>query len=78
MLSRRLSCDGVDYEFSQQMLDHDHFEEEDSFPCYKQYYREKWHVMDEYPVSNDPRSFLRISRWLELIRYFPHPIFSRW
>ena len=76
MLSRRLSCGGVDYEFSQQMLDHDHFEEEDSFPCYKQYYREKWHVMDEYPVSNDPRSFLRISRWLELIRYFPHPIFS--
>ena len=75
MLSRRLQCDGIDYEFSQQMLDKDHFEEDILFPCYKQYHMEAWRVREEYPISNNPRSLLQISKWLDVFRLFPHPLF---
>ena len=71
MLSRRLACEDVYYEFSQQLLDWDHFEEDVLFPFYIQYYTEFWRVR----FSNDPRRFLHISKWHDIIKHFPHPLF---
>ncbi len=73
-LSRRLSCVGIDYEFSQYNMDIEHFDEDTSFPHYKQYYLSFRRFETDYPICKSPSSFIHF-RWLDFFKYFPHPLF---
>lgn len=72
--SQRLICANVDYSFSQQKMDMKHFEEDTSFPHFKEYYLDFWRSDMEYPVCNTPTAILRF-KWLDLFKYFPRPLF---
>lgn len=74
--SRRLVCENIDFSFSHRKMDMDHFEEDTLFPHFKEYYLDYWQSDTEYPVCNTP-SAIRRFKWLDVFRYFPHPLFYR-
>ena len=75
-LTKRLRCANVDYELSQQTIDWMHINEDTLFPQVKQYYMEFWRSDQEYPVCNNLSSIIHF-KWLDVFKYFPHPLFYR-
>ena len=75
-LSGRLSCADIDYEFSRKEMDINHFEEDTSFPDYKEYYMAFRRFESDYPVCSSLSSFMQF-KWLHFFKYFPHPLFYR-
>lgn len=74
LLSQRLPSDNVDYEYSHQDIDMKHFEDDTLFPYFKEYTLDFWDTNTEYTVNNSPSCIFN-SKWLDLFRYFPHPLF---
>ena len=84
-LSQRLVCANVPYSFSEKSIKlrnykfgrHRNINVEDSlFPQFTRYYLDFWNTIDEYNFSNNPSTLLRF-KWLDVFKYFPHPLFSR-
>ena len=84
-LSQRLVCANVPYSFSEKSMDmrkykygkHKGIIVEDSiFPQFTQYYLDVWNATDEYDFSNNPSTLLRF-KWLDVFKFFPHPLFCR-
>ena len=74
VLSERLLCGIIRHEFSTQTIDWDHIEDDSLFPHIRQYYLGFWRSYYEYPVCNSPSSLIHF-KWLDLFKYFPHPLF---
>lgn len=84
-ISRRLSCGGVDYVFSEKVMDmrgfraanwHKFSYEDGDFRFFKQYYITYWQTGSHYHFWESPVSLLR--RWnllRDIFKYFPHPRF---
>ena len=84
-LSQRLVCANVPYLFSEESIDMHNFKfgrhrnlsvEDSSYPQFTQYYLDYWNTLAEYDFTNNPSSLLRF-KWLDVFKYFPHPLFSR-
>ena len=73
-VSKRLACGNVDHVVGRRKMEN--FDEDTSFPRYKEYFLTYWRYLGEYPVCNTPANLLRF-KWLDLFRHFPHPLFYR-
>lgn len=72
-LSKRLECCSIPYLFGDQDIDFDNIRNDTSFPCFSKYYCELWSLFDEYRACDSPSSLLRF-KWLDVFRFFPHPL----
>jgi hypothetical protein len=83
-LSRRLSCGDVTSFISRQTMDLQNFRfgryqafdyDDGTFPHFKEYYLSTWKGIEENNIRNNPSCFLHF-KWLDIFRFFPHPLFS--
>ena len=74
-LSRRLACANIAYLISHQPTGQAIPEENTETELFNRYYHQFWHSLDEYPICNTPANVFRF-KWLDLFRFFPHPLFD--